>query len=365
MASVRLRNLQKFFGEVKAVNDVSMEIRNEELVVFLGPSGCGKTTTLRCIAGLEKPTAGEVYFDQQDVTSFSPADRNVAMVFQFYALYPHLTAYENIAFPLKAQRVPRAKIREKVGQVTKLLKLGNSIVRRKANRLSGGDMQRVALARAIVREPRVLLLDEPLSALDEKFREEMRSELGALQKKIKVTTVYVTHDQREAMCLADRIVVMKDGEIIQTGSPRELYEHPRNLFVGYFIGSPGMNFIDCLFDRNKLFLGQDKRELLISEGLAIGLREYQGTELILGIRPENISFLLSGEEKGVGRIKVKVINVEKIGHFKIFNFYLGDRLFKGRASAKENIPEAGECLVEFNQNRICLFDKSSQESVPY
>lgn len=365
MASIRLRNLQKFFGEVKAVNNISMEIRNEELVVFLGPSGCGKTTTLRCIAGLEKPTAGEVYFDQQNVTSFSPPDRNVAMVFQFYALYPHLTAYENIAFPLKAQRVPRTEIREKVGQVTKLLKLENFVLRAKANRLSGGDMQRVALARAIVREPRVLLLDEPLSALDEKFREEMRSELGALQKKIKVTTVYVTHDQREAMCLADRIVVMKDGEIIQTGSPRELYEHPRNLFVGYFIGSPGMNFIDCLFDRNKLFLGQDKTELLISEGLAIGLREYQERELILGIRPENLSFLLSGKEKGVGRIKVKVISVEKIGHFKIFNFYLGGRLFKGRASAKENIPEAGECSVEFNQNRICLFDKSSQQSVLY
>ena len=363
MASIRLRNLGKSFGEVKAVNNVNIEIKNEELVVFLGPSGCGKTTTLRCIAGLEKPTGGKVYFDQQNVTNLSPADRNVAMVFQFYALYPHLTAYGNIAFPLKAQRVSRAKIGERVGQITRLLKLENSILRRKANRLSGGDMQRVALARAIIREPRVLLLDEPLSALDEKFREEMRFELGALQKKIKVTTVYVTHDQREAMCLADRIVIMKDGEIVQIGSPRELYEYPSNLFVGYFIGSPGMNFIDCLFTGNKFFLGENKRELLISENLATRLREYQDRELILGIRPENLFCLTSGEGSGTGKIKVKIINVEKIGHFKIFNFYLGNRLFRGRASAKENIAEGREYLVEFNQDRICLFDKSSQESI--
>ncbi|MCK5569485.1 MAG: ABC transporter ATP-binding protein, partial [Spirochaetes bacterium] len=210
MAHIKLENLKKYYGKVKAVDDVNLDIKDNEFVVLLGPSGCGKTTTLRCIAGLEPVTGGNIYFDKKNVNRLEPADRNIAMVFQFYALYPHLNANKNIIFPLKAEKMPKSEIKKKVKWVSKLLKIDN-ILSRKISELPDGDKQKVALARAIVRTPEVLLLDEPLSALDEKFREQMRIEFLRIQKALNVTTIYVTHDQREAMTLADRIVVMKDG----------------------------------------------------------------------------------------------------------------------------------------------------------
>ena len=243
MARVELRNLAVHFGPVAAVDDVSLTIDDGEFVVYLGPSGCGKTTTLRCIAGLESPTGGEILFDGQAVNALSASARNVAMVFQFIALYPHLKVRDNIAFPLKARGTPRREIARKLEWVSEIFAIGAVLDRYPAS-LPPGERQKVALARAVVREPAVLLLDEPLSAIDEQYREEMRWELGHLQRELHVTTIYVTHDQREAMSLADRIVLMDGGKLVQVDDPETLYDRPRNTFVGDFIGSPAMNFLD-------------------------------------------------------------------------------------------------------------------------
>ena len=243
MAQIDLKNLTIDFGGFKAVDDVNLTVKNGEFVVYLGPSGCGKTTTLRCIAGLVKATSGDVLFDGKRVNDMSASERNIAMVFQFVSLYPHLKIRENIVFPLKARGVARAEIARKLDWVTDIFKLGDDLDRY-PGALPPGARQKVALARAVIREPAVLLLDEPLSAIDEQFREEMRWELGHLQRELGVTTIYVTHDQREAMSLADRIVLMSDGRIVQMGTPDEIFLDPQSVFAGQFIGSPSMNLID-------------------------------------------------------------------------------------------------------------------------
>jgi ABC-type sugar transport system ATPase subunit len=326
MARITLENLKKYYGKVKAVDDVNFEISDREFVVFLGPSGCGKTTTLRCIAGLEAATAGTIYFDGEKVNDLTPADRNIAMVFQFYALYPHLNAYRNIVFPLKAERMPASEIRKKVAWVSDLLKI-EGILNRKMSELPDGDKQKVALARAIVRSPQVLLLDEPLSALDEKFREQMRVEFLKIQKALSVTTVYVTHDQREAMTLADRIVVMKDGKIVEAGAPEELYETPRNLFTGYFIGSPGMNFIDCSLGAAGEVIAGGKMPLRLSGALHKKVKAFGGGKFVFGIRPEYLFFGKSAQ-KAQNSLAVKLVNVETIQQMRYGNFYIGDKLCK-------------------------------------
>ncbi len=248
MSSVRLENITKIFPpNVVAVNNVNLKIEKGEFFVLLGPSGCGKTTTLRIIAGLEKPTKGRVYIDEQDVTDLPPRKRDVAMVFQTWALYPHMKVYDNIAFPLKLRKVPKDEIDRKVREVAKLLRI-EELLDRYPKQLSGGQQQRVALARALVRNPRVWLMDEPLSNLDALLRVQMRAELKRLQKELKITTVYVTHDQVEAMTMADRIAVMNAGRVLQIGTPHEVYHYPKTKFVAGFIGSPPMNFIKAVFD---------------------------------------------------------------------------------------------------------------------
>ncbi len=356
MARIKLENLKKYYGRVKAVDDVGLTIEDNEFVVFLGPSGCGKTTTLRCIAGLEPVTGGSIYFDDRKVNALEPADRNIAMVFQFYALYPHLNVYKNIIFPLKAERMPSSQIKEKANWVSGLLKI-RDILGRKISELPDGDKQKVALARAIVRNPEVLLLDEPLSALDEKFREQMRIEFLRIQKALNVTTVYVTHDQREAMTLADRIIVMKDGKIVESGEPEKLYEEPQNLFTGYFIGSPGMNFIECVKEGDN-FVINGGGILSLSDRFSEKAHGLNLESFILGIRPE---YLFFKKEAGGGQnhFNIKLVTVERIQEIDFGNFYLGDKLYK--CMVEDSFVEGMEGNVVFNDEKIRFYRQDSGE----
>jgi ABC-type sugar transport system ATPase subunit len=356
MARITLENLKKYYGKVKAVDDVNFTVIDQEFVVFLGPSGCGKTTTLRCIAGLEGVTDGSIYFDETKVNDRSPADRNIAMVFQFYALYPHLNAYRNIVFPLRAERMSASDIKKKVHWVSELLKI-EGILGRKMSELPDGDKQKVALARAIVRNPEVLLLDEPLSALDEKYREQMRMEFLKIQKSLSVTTVYVTHDQREAMTLADRIVVMKEGKIVEAGAPEELYEIPQNLFTGYFIGSPGMNFIECSLGTDDQVTAGDQLSLSFSSSLRKKLKEFRGDRVIFGIRPEYLYFR-DKEQTAGNSFAVKIINVEIIQQIMFGNFYIGDNLYKCRIEDGKAV-SAGEGYVTADDAKVRFYDPES------
>lgn len=359
MTTIRIDNLRKYYGSVKAVDGIDLEIGNEEFVVLLGPSGCGKTTTLRCIAGLESPTSGEIYFDERAVTDLDPADRNIAMVFQFFALYPHLNVKDNISFPLRAQGISGKKIKEKIEWVSDLLQL-RGILNRKVLALPGGEQQKAALARAIVRDPAALLLDEPLSQLDEKFRDEMRTELGRIQKSLKVTTIYVTHDQREAMALADRIIIMKDGKILQAGSPRDLYEKPASIFAGYFIGSPGMNFAECDFQGDRVIFKGTHKDLKLPSDLVDALNRKGRQSLVMGIRPEHVSFSMTQQEP-VPNLRVKITSVEKFSQFEIFNFRVGEKLFMGRVT--EEVAEGSDGYVHFRPDRLRFFDAETEESL--
>src|SRR5665811_1339571 len=245
MAEIVLENIYKRFGNLTAVNNLNLEIKDTEFVVLLGPSGCGKTTTLRMISGLELPDEGKILLDGEDVTFKRASQRDIAFVFQLYALYPHMTAFGNMSFPLRAQGFSKEKINEEVNSAAELLKIKH-ILGKKPKELAGGDMQRVALGRALVRRPKVFLLDEPIGTLDAKFREEMRTELKKLHVDIGANTVYVTHDQTEAMSMGDKVAVMEKGVLQQIGAPQDIYYGPKNLFVAKFIGSPGMNFVTCV-----------------------------------------------------------------------------------------------------------------------
>jgi len=356
MARIRLEHLKRYYDKVKAVDDVSLDIKDREFVVFLGPSGCGKTTTLRCIAGLEEATEGDIFFDERRVNALVPADRNIAMVFQFYALYPHLNAYRNIVFPLKAEKMSAGEIKKKVSWVTDLLKIGD-ILGRKMSELPDGDKQKVALARAIVRNPKVLLLDEPLSALDEKFREQMRIEFLKIQKSLSVTTVYVTHDQREAMTLADRIVVMREGKIVESGDPETLYENPQNLFTGYFIGSPGMNFIKCAVRDGGVFFAESGHPVSFSKGVLGRIGKSGLREVIFGIRPEYLFHSKKRAPKG-NCFGIKIIVVETIQQLNYGNFYIGANLFKCHLG-EERGKEGSSGYAVFDDEKVRLYDPGS------
>lgn len=289
MATLKLKDINKVYPNgVQAVFDFNLEIRDKEFIVFVGPSGCGKSTTLRMIAGLEEITSGELFIDDEMINDKAPKDRNIAMVFQSYALYPHMTVYDNMAFGLKLRKMPKDVIKEKVAGAAEILGLV-PYLKRKPKALSGGQRQRVALGRAIVRNAKVFLMDEPLSNLDAKLRVQMRGELIKLHNQIETTTIYVTHDQIEAMTMATRIVVMKDGYIMQVGSPKEIYDNPDNLFVAGFMGTPAMNFIRGSINSKGLFTA-GKYKLVVPKGkLEIVIENKMiGKEIILGIRPEDI-----------------------------------------------------------------------------
>lgn len=391
MAKVELVGIQKMYeGNKKySVSDFNLKIKEKEFIVFVGPSGCGKSTTLRMIAGLEDITGGELYIDGVLVNDLPPKDRGIAMVFQSYALYPHMTVYDNMAFGLKIQRLPKDEIKARVHEAAKILEIEHYL-QRKPRALSGGERQRVALGRAIVRQTQVVLMDEPLSNLDAKLRVQMRSEIIRLHEKLGSTTIYVTHDQTEAMTMASRIVVMKDGFVQQVGSPIEIYHNPNNLFVASFIGSPPMNFFDVKVgdDHLEFFKKEvveheeqdDKTEehvnktseeevsmgkLPIPKDLAKALAPYKGKHVIFGVRPENVNYANSetgraykGFEREIEVEIAELLGNEYIVHSHLFGQKLVSKLLVVPANAI-SIGAKLQLVIDFS--KVAFFKVDTEE----
>ncbi len=359
MAKVTLEAVSKNFGKVEAVKDFNLRVDDKEFLVLLGPSGCGKSTTLRCVAGLEEVTAGNIYIGDELVNDMPPRDRDIAMVFQDYALYPHMNVYKNMAFGLKLRKHPKAEIDQRVKEAADILGI-QELLERKPRELSGGQRQRVAVGRAIVRKPAVFLFDEPLSNLDAKLRVQMRAELSKLHHRLNTTMIYVTHDQVEAMTMGTQIVIMKDGLIEQVGSPMEIYEYPVNMFVGGFIGNPGMNFIPAKITskKSRLYVDAGSLGLEIPSEKERFLRSKKDQEVILGIRPEHMEDR-SFAEKGVfsGSIKALVEVVETLGSEVQLDVSAGEHSLIARVDPRTQakIQEGIELAV--NMDKIHLFEK--------
>ena len=358
MAEVALRRVVKRFDEVEAVRSIDLDIPNNEFVVLVGPSGCGKSTTLRMIAGLEEVSAGEIFIDGELVNDLPPKDRDVAMVFQNYALYPHMTAFENMSFGLRLRKFPRAEIRRRVEDAARILDI-TDLLERRPKALSGGQRQRVAMGRAIVRNPKVFLFDEPLSNLDAKLRVQMRTEIKRVHQKVKTTTVYVTHDQVEAMTLADRVVVMHRGRIEQIGSPQGLYHHPKTRFVAGFIGSPSMNFAACRLEQNGAAL-----RVNIADGIAFPIPEEHaaryrsaiGKNLILGLRPEHLTEPRRHERGNRSEFTVALDVVEPMGMETLVYFGINGTEICGRVDpASAGIP-GEQMTLQANLDHLHLID---------
>jgi len=363
LAGVRLKNLTKRFGDVVAVSDVSLEVEDKGFLVLLGPSGCGKTTTLRCVAGLETPDTGEIYIGDTLVNELPPKDRDVAMVFQSYALYPHMKVFDNIAFPLKMRKVPKSEIEERVKRVAELLKITH-LLNRKPKQLSGGEAQRTALGRAIVRDPRVFLMDEPLSNLDAKLRIYMRAELKRLQKDLGVTTVYVTHDQVEAMTMAERIAIMNYGVLQQLATPDKVYDNPQSLFVAGFIGSPPMNFIDCTFmeKSGECFIDAGVFTLPIPDAIGHAVKQQAtSSKLILGVRPEDI--LVHKKRVPEANVEGEVYVLEPLGSEIVLDLKVGENLIKVKTPPDFRVNTGDRVWLSFDTNRIHAFDKKTEKAI--
>ena len=349
MASISLKKISKAWGPVIGVDAIDLEIRDKEFMVFLGPSGCGKTTTMRMIAGLEDPTGGEILIDGETVNDVDARDRDVAMVFQSYALYPNMTIYENIRFPLRMRGIPREKHDALVREAANIVELGD-LLDRKPRALSGGQRQRAALARAVVRHPRVFLMDEPLSNLDAKLRLTMRAQLKHIQRRLETTTIYVTHDQIEAMTLADRIAIMNKGKIQQLGTPDEVYNNPANIFVAGFIGSPPMNLIRGDLE-NGTFTGPATRV----EGLGTASRR----NVILGVRPEDISVA----ETGKGHLSSVLYSLEPTGDQTLVSCLAGEQMVVAKGSRSFRQELETPISLGFDTERCYLFDEASGERI--
>jgi multiple sugar transport system ATP-binding protein len=378
MASVSLREIyKKYPGGVIAVSDFNIEIKDKEFIILVGPSGCGKSTTLRMIAGLEEISEGELYIGDRLVNDIAPKDRDIAMVFQNYALYPHMTVFENMAFGLKLRKVPKDEIAKKVEEAAKALDIAH-LLDRKPKALSGGQRQRVALGRAIVREPKVFLLDEPLSNLDAKLRAQMRTEISKLHKRLGTTFIYVTHDQTEAMTMGDRIVVMKDGYIQQIDSPQNLYNYPVNQFVAGFIGSPQMNFVDAklLKEGSKYLVEFGSEDTKTSRGVKYtvqvpeskadpeALEPLVNHEIVLGIRPECIhdeEMFISNATTGVINATVEV--TELMGAETYLYLTCEGIPLTARVSPRSTARPQDVIQVALDPNRIHIFDKETEKSV--
>jgi multiple sugar transport system ATP-binding protein len=318
MATVTFDHVYKRFSEdVVAVNDLTLEVKDGEFLVLVGPSGCGKTTALRCIAGLESISEGQLKIGERVVNDVAPKDRDIAMVFQSYALYPHMSVYDNLAFGLKLRKTPKPEIQRRVKDAAGILGL-DRFLDRKPKALSGGQRQRVALGRAIVREPAVFLMDEPLSNLDAKLRVQTRAEIARLHQRLGTTTVYVTHDQVEAMTMGDRIAVMRDGILNQTGTPQELYDNPRNVFVAGFIGSPAMNFATTTLQDGTLQLG-NTRVQLVGQPAQIASQRPAGSSLLVGFRPEHLDIAAAVGTEGQIRFPAQVDVVEYLGNEELLH----------------------------------------------
>ncbi|MFB4167068.1 ABC transporter ATP-binding protein [Virgibacillus sp. JSM 102003] len=364
MAELRLEHIQKSYDKKAiAVDDFDLEINDKEFIVFVGPSGCGKSTTLRMIAGLEEITDGELYINDKKMNDVAPKDRDIAMVFQNYALYPHMNVYDNMAFGLKLRKFKKDEIEQRVNNAANILGL-EAYLDRKPKALSGGQRQRVALGRAIVRDAKVFLMDEPLSNLDAKLRVQMRAEIQKLHKRLQTTTIYVTHDQTEAMTMATRLVVMKDGYIQQVGAPKEVYDKPENIFVGGFIGSPSMNFLSGTL-KDGFFVMEDT-QVKVPEGKMKVLREqgYIDKDITLGIRPEDIHdeplFIDSTPDS---KIKATIDVAELMGAESYLYSKVNEQDFVARVDSRSDINGGEEVDLAFDMNKVHFFDTETEKRI--
>jgi multiple sugar transport system ATP-binding protein len=365
MASVTYEHVTKRFGDVVAVNDLNIKVEDKEFLVLLGPSGCGKTTTLRLLAGLEEPTEGRIYIGDRLVNDVPPKDRDIAMVFQSYALYPHMSVYDNMAFGLKLRKTPKVEIERRVKEAAAILGI-EDLLDRKPRQLSGGQRQRVAVGRAIVREPQVFLMDEPLSNLDAKLRVHARAELSKLHQRLETTFIYVTHDQTEAMTMGTRIAVQKDGVLQQMDTPQALYDRPANLFVAGFIVSPAMNFFDAtlLGSVDEMYIDAKSFRVQVPPEKAKKLKEYLGRDIIFGIRPEDIhDHEFCPPNITAGRVKAKVDVTELMGN-EVFLYLLTDnKTFIARVDPRTRARVGDEIEAVLNMDNIHLFDPQTEEAI--
>jgi multiple sugar transport system ATP-binding protein len=368
MSNLSLRHIFKVYpGNVTAVKDFNLEIEDKEFIVFVGPSGCGKSTTLRMIAGLEEITEGEIYIGDKLVNDMAPKDRDIAMVFQNYALYPHMTVYDNMAFGLKLRKMPKAEIKEKVTNVAKTLDIEH-LLDRKPKALSGGQRQRVALGRAIVRNPKVFLMDEPLSNLDAKLRVQMRTEIAKLHHKLQTTFIYVTHDQTEAMTMGTRIVVMKDGLAQQVDTPHNIYENPVNMFVAGFIGSPQMNFMEAkvLEQNGEVILSFDNETIVLPKDKAEIIKEksFIGKTVVMGIRPEDIDDGTEFLEKNKDSVIEANVEVAELMGAET-NIYMskGDTSIVARVNGSSKAKVGDKIKIALDTSKIHVFDKETELTV--
>ncbi len=352
---VELENLTKQWGEDIGVDSISLDIEDGKFIVFLGPSGCGKTTTLLMVAGIYKPTAGIVRFDGRIVNKILPKDRNIGMVFQSYALYPHMTTFQNISYPLRLKKTPKSEIKERVQRVADMMGIGNLLDRKPAN-LSGGQQQRVALGRALIKEPGLLLFDEPLSNLDARRRLSMRSEIKRLQIELGITSIYVTHDQVEAMTMADRIAVMKDGHLHAYDTPDEVYDRPRTLFIAQFVGNPPMNIFPVQLSRSgrKIHAKREGIDLIIPP--VRGEKALGEDDVLMGIRPEDVAI----RKKGINSV---VYSVETLGRDHLVDAKIGESHFYVLANPSLNLKSGDNIKLEFNTDESQFFDAKSERSL--
>ena len=360
MATARLENITKRYPEHLAVDRINLDIEEGEFLVLVGPSGCGKSTTLRMIAGLEHATEGEIWIGDRRVNHVSPRDRDVAMVFQNYALYPHMNVHRNLSYSLRLRRVSRAETEARVRQVADSLDL-TRLLARKPSQLSGGQRQRVALGRAIIREPKLFLMDEPLSNLDAKLRVQTRSEITRLQRNLGVTTVYVTHDQSEAMTMGSRIVVMNEGQIQQIDAPRDLYRHPANAFVAQFVGTPPMNMLSCRLERDEAILTGDGIRIRCPDAALQSLAS-AGETLLVGCRPEDLD--VAGDDPGAG-FRGAVVAVEELGHESLVTVSAGTMQFIARLTpaVAENVQLGDRVGFTVEPKKLRFFNEQTGEAI--
>jgi len=367
MAGVTLDHVSKVFGEVKAVNDLTIQVHDKEFLVLVGPSGCGKSTALRLIAGLEEASMGDIFIGDRRVNDVAPKDRDIAMVFQSYALYPHMTVYDNLAFGLKLRKTPKVEIERRVKEAAEILGLGN-LLKRKPKQLSGGQRQRVALGRAIVREPLVFLMDEPLSNLDAKLRVQTRAELIKLHTRLQTTVIYVTHDQVEAMTMGHRIAVMRDGILQQLDTPQSLYDRPANMFVAGFIGSPSMNFFDAKVVNggaaDDLYVEVGTLRLKVPNHRISAVKSLAGRDVVFGIRPEDIhhpSERRDAPDHQKGNVGVEV--VEPLGSEQFVYLRVNNQEFTSRMPARVQLTPGSALEVVFDTEKMHIFDRQTEMAI--
>ena len=365
MASVTYQNVEKKFGDLTIIKSLNIEVQDKEFLVLVGPSGCGKTTALRLLAGLEEITSGEIKIGDRTVNDVAPKDRDIAMVFQSYALYPHLSVYDNMAFGLKLRKTPKDEIKRRVGEAADILGI-QELLQRKPPQLPGGQRQRVAVGRAIVREPKVFLFDEPLSNLDAKLRVQMRAEISKLHQRLQTTFIYVTHDQTEAMTMASRIAVINKGNLQQLDTPQNLYDFPNNLFVAGFIGSPSMNFFPAKLTKSgdKMIVDTGDFRVQIPDDLAGPYKGMDGKNVIFGIRPENIhdpEFAptnIRGE-----KVSAKVDVTELMGNETLLYLVSGKNIFVGRVDPRSHLRVGNQPEVIFDMGKFHIFDAATEQAV--